>query len=65
MLPYPYQSPPFYGTWDQKGITGMGRGRGKKKNHGQGLLTGALGIPQDTGFNKNVWSKIPLFGQLI
>ena len=61
-LVYPYQSPPFYGTWDQKGITGMGRG---KKKHGQGLLTGALGIPQDTGFNKNVWSKIPLFGQLI
>ena len=70
-LVLPYRSPPFYGSWDQKGITGMGRGRGrgrgrgKKKKHGQGLLTGALGIPQDTGFNKNVWSKIPLFGQLI
>ena len=66
-LVYPYQSPPFYGSWDQKGITGMGRGRGrgKKKKHGQGLLTGALGIDQDTGFNKNVWSKIPLLGQLI
>ena len=59
-LMYPYQPPPFYGTWDQ-----MGRGRGKKKNHGQGLLTGALGIPQDTGFNQNVWSKVPLLGQLI
>ena len=30
-LVYPYQPPPFYGSWDQKGITGMGRG-GKKKN---------------------------------
>ena len=32
--PYPYQPPPFYGTWDQNEITGMGRGRGrgKKKN---------------------------------
>ena len=68
VLPYPYQSPPFYGTWDQKGITGMGRGRGRgrgKKKRGQGLLTGALGIPQDTGFNQNVWSKVPLLGQLI
>ena len=58
---YPYQTPPFYGTWDQMG---MGKGGGKKK-HGQGLLTGALGVNQDTGFNKNVWSKIPLLGQLI
>ena len=58
---YPYQSPPFYGTWDQNGIMGMGN----KKKHGQGLLTGALGVDQDTGFNRNVWSKIPLFGQLI
>ena len=60
-LVYPYQPPPFYGSWPQ-----MGRGRGgKKKKTGKGLLTGALGIDQDTGFNKNVWSKIPLFGQLI
>ena len=63
-LMYPYQPPPFYGTWE-----GRGRGRGKKKNHGKGvgkgLLTGALGIPQDTGFNQNVWSKVPLLGQLI
>ena len=54
-----YQPPPFYGTWDQ---TGLGV---KKKTTGKGLLTGALGVNQDTGFNKNVWSKIPLFGQLI
>ena len=55
-------TPPFYGTWDQ---IGMGKGGGKKKPSGQGLLTGALGVNQDTGFNKNVWSKIPLLGQLI
>ena len=62
---FPYQPPPFYGTWPQMG-RGRGRGRGgKKKKTGKGLLTGALGIDQDTGFNKNVWSKIPLFGQLI
>ena len=63
MYPPLYQPPPFYGSWEGRG---RGRGRGsKKKKSGQGLLTGALGIPQDTGFNRNVWSKIPLIGQII
>ena len=54
------KAPPFYGTWDQ-----TGNRWNKKKTTGKGLLTGALGVNQDTGFNKNVWSKIPLLGQLI
>ena len=40
---YPYQSPPFYGTWDQKGITGMGRGTWEKgiKNDRSGFFNGS------------------------
>ena len=60
-LPLNYRSPPFFGRWDQMNNP-IGLGMKKK---GKGLLTGALGIDQDTGFNKNVWSKIPLLGQLL
>ena len=62
VLPINCRSPPFFGSWDQMNNP---IGMGIKKKKGKGLLTGALGIDQDTGFNKNVWSKIPLFGQLI
>ena len=67
VLPVNYRSNPFFGTWDQmKNPIGLGiKKKTMKKKKGKGLLTGALGVDQDTGFNKNVWSKIPLLGQLI
>ena len=39
-LVYPYQSPPFYGTWDQKGM-GRGRGRGRKKKTRSRFVNGS------------------------
>ena len=39
LVPYLYQPPPFYGSWDQKGM-GMGKKK-KKKKHGQGFVNGS------------------------
>ena len=53
-LVYPMMPPPVYGMWPTTG-------RRKKRTR----ITSMLGIPQNTGFNSNVWSNIPLVGQLI
>ena len=62
VIPVNYRSPTFFGTWNQYG---KGKKKKKQSKKGKGLLTGALGIPQNTSFNRNVWSKIPLLGQII
>ena len=55
---FPYQSPPFYGTWDQKGITGMGRGRGKKKTW-PGFVNGSSRSRSGYGFQQKRLVKNP------
>ena len=53
----PYQSPPFYGTWDEPVGLGLKRGRKKKgrKKKGKGLLLGP-----NSPFN-----NIPLLGAIL
>ena len=48
-LVFPYRSPPFYGTWDKKGMMGMGRGKKKKRSrvvNGSSRSKSGYGIQQ-------------------
>ena len=47
----PYYLPPLIGNWPQNAV---GMGARKEKSRGIVLLTSTLGIPQNTGFNRNV-----------
>ena len=51
--PYPYMSPPFFGTWENP--VGMGVKRKKKERKGKGLLLGP-----NSPFN-----SIPILGTIL
>ena len=53
---YPYQTPPFYGTWDQKGITGMGN---KKKSIRSGFVNGSSRSKSGYGIQQKLLVKNP------
>ena len=52
---YPYQTPPFYGTWDQMG---MGKGGGKKKTW-SGFVNGSSRSKSGYGFQQKRLVKNP------
>ena len=54
MMPYPFQPPPFIGSWDNSMI-GLGTKRKKKTSRGEGLLLG-----KNSPFN-----NIPILGTIL
>ena len=61
--PYPYRSPPFFGTWENPVGARLKKKQQQKKRtqkKGNGLLTSLLGIPQN-----KTWNSIPGIGQII
>ena len=54
MMPYPFQPPPFIGSWDNNMI-GLGTKRKKKNSKGKGLLLG-----KNSPFN-----NIPILGSIL